>query len=224
MLLVYSAVFCWLSSCKLLKDHSDSDLGWSCQDLQFVVKRGDLSSGLRTCQISSNILTSISVSERNESIPPRRLDFCLLCLNLDLVSQSLRREPPHHHPLRVLLRHNSTNHPPGGARQLSRTYAAPHIGVSRQSYARRTCVRVRCPAQTDWRRWAQLLSAPLASPHTLLLCFHKPCFHQCARHGQNHNTHRHSWSQQAGPGNQIWTASPNISFQSVPNIGALYRM
>ena len=124
-----------------------------------------------------NILTSISFSERNESIPPRRLDFCLLCLNLDLVSQSLRREPPHHQPLRVLPRHNSTNHPPGGARQLSRTYAAPHIGVSRQSYARRTCVRVRCPAQTDWRRWAQVLSAPLASPHTLLLCFHKPCFH-----------------------------------------------
>ena len=35
-------------------------------------------------------------------------------------------------------------------------------------------------------------TAPLASPHTLLLCFHKPCFHQCARQGQNHNTHRHS--------------------------------
>ena len=48
----------------------------------------------------------------------------------------------------------------------------PIILTSGQTYARRTCARVRCPAETDWRRWFQpprvTTHPPPLLPQTLL--------------------------------------------------------
>ena len=43
--------------------------------------------------------------------------------------------------------------------------------------------------------------SPLASPHTLLLCFHKPCFHPSWQWQTGKTSRVHSWSQQAGSAN-----------------------
>ena len=58
--------------------------------------------------------------------------------------------------------HDSTKQPAGRACQLPCTYPAPHnidvrsnVRTPRVFRPTRTCARVRCPAETDWRRWFQ---------------------------------------------------------------------
>ena len=169
-----------------------------------MVKRDDLQNNFNSIP-ASNLLQE----RANESISPRRLDFRLLCLDLDLVG--LCWQPPHqalvHQPFRLLTPNNSSKDPPGGARQLSRTHTAPHIGVSR-THGARVSTYAAPHRLTGAGGGRDFFQPPRVTTHPPLLP--QPCFHPWQT-GTTRVQSTHSWSQPS-------RISP------MPSIGALSRV